>query len=155
VHRGWVTSAFGAWKIGTIATFQSGPPFTVYSSVNQTNAFPPGTVRADLVGDPYLSGSERGIARWFNTDAFALPAALRFGNSGRSIVSGPGMWNIDQSFIKSIPIRDQFRLELRAEFFNLLNHANFNLPNHSAGTPGFGVISSAQRGRSGQLALRV
>jgi hypothetical protein len=65
------------------------------------------------------------------------------------------MWNIDTSFIKSFPIYEKWRLELRGEFFNLMNHAMFNLPGHSLGAPGFGVINSAKAGRSGQFVVRV
>jgi hypothetical protein len=155
VERGLLSTLFGGWKTGTIASWQSGPPFTVYSSVNQTNAFPPGSVRADLIGDPELSDSARGIDQWFNTGAFAVPAPYRFGTAGRSIVSGPGSFNIDQSFIKNFQLNERFGLQLRAEFFNLLNRANFNLPGRSVGTPAFGIINSAQQGRSGQLAVRL
>ncbi len=154
-NRGWITRLFGGWKTGAIVVFQSGPAFTVYSSVNQTNAFPPGSLRADLVGNPKLSGSERTIARWFNTDAFRVPAPYRFGTAGRSILTGPGLANVDASFIKSFPIREGWRAELRGEFFNFLNNTSFNLPGHSVGTPAFGIINSARPARSSQLAARI
>lgn len=153
-HR-LLSRLIGGWKTGTIASFQSGPAFSVYNSVNQTNAFPSGTVRPDLTGDPFLSGSSRSIARWFNLDAFRAPAPYRFGTAGRSILTGPGLWNVDTSFIKSVAIREPWRVEVRAEFFNLLNHTNFNLPGHSLGAPGFGVINTAKPARGGQFALRI
>ena len=153
-HR-YLSLIAGGWKTGTIASYQSGPAFSVFNSTNLTNAFPSGTVRPDLVGDPFLSAEARSIARWFNTDAFRPPAAYRFGTAGRSILTGPATTNIDTSFIKSFPVRESLRLEVRAEFFNLLNHANFNLPGHSLGGPGFGVISGAKAARSGQFALRI
>ena len=152
-NHGWLGALLGGWKTGAIATFQSGPAFTVYSSVDQTNAFPPGTNRANLVGDPRLAGGKLG--EWFNTAAFQLPAPYQFGNGGRGILNGPGLFNIDASFIKDFPITERWRAELRAEFFNLLNHANFGLPGATAGTPAFGVINTAAAARSSQLALRV
>jgi len=136
-------------------TLQSGPPFSVFSFTNQTNAFPPGSVRADLVGNPRLPKSERTLARWFNTSAFSIPAPYRFGTAGRSILTGPGIFNIDASFVKGFPIRERWRAELRADFFNFLNHTNFGLPAHSAGAPAFGVINSARSARSSQLAARI
>jgi hypothetical protein len=63
--------------------------------------------------------------------------------------------NVDASFIKGFALRESFRTELRGEFFNLFNRANFNLPAHSAGVPAFGIINSAQAGRSVQIAARV
>jgi len=153
--RGLVTTLFGGWKLGAITSFQAGPAFTVFSGTNQTNAFNPGTVRADVIGQGSLSDSERTLGRWFNTGAFAAPAQFRFGTAGRGTMSGPGLANVDASFIKSFAIRENLRTELRAEFFNLTNHTGFNLPGHSVGTPAFGVISGSRPGRSTQLALRV
>ncbi|MBI3682165.1 MAG: hypothetical protein HY235_17430 [Acidobacteria bacterium] len=152
---GSVTTLLGGWKTGVIASMQTGAVFTVYSSVNQTNAFPSGSLRADLVGDPKLPESERSISRWFNTAAFRIPAQFRFGTAGRSILEGPGLVNLDVSFLKTIPIRERLRAELRAEFFNFFNRVNFGLPGHSVGNPNFGIISSASPGRSTQLAARV
>jgi hypothetical protein len=153
--RGWLTRLFGGWRTGAIASFQSGPPMTVFSFTNETNAFPPGSVRADLIGDPNLPSGERTLSQWFNTAAFANPAPFRFGTSGRGIMTGPGMTNLDGTLTKRFPIRENLRAELRAEFFNLLNHTNFGLPGHTVGSPAFGVINSSQPGRSTQLALRV
>jgi hypothetical protein len=145
----------GGWKTGVIATYQAGSPFSVFNSVNLTNAFSSGALRPDLVGAPNLDAGARTLARWFNTDAFRAPAPYRFGTAGRSILTGPATTNIDASLIKSFPIHESWRFEVRAEFFNLANHANFNLPGHSLGAPGFGVINSAKAGRSGQFALRL
>jgi len=145
----------GGWKTGIIAVYQAGSPFSVFSAVNTTNAFTPGALRPDLVGSPGLSSGERRLSRWFNTDAFRAPAQFRFGAAGRSILTGPATANIDTSLIKTFPIREPLRFEVRAEFFNVLNHANFNLPAHSLGAPGFGVINGAKAGRSGQFALRL
>jgi hypothetical protein len=154
-HHGWLTRAFGGWRTGAIVTFQSGPPLSVYSSVNQTNAYTPGSIRADLVGNPNLPDSERRLSRWFNTDAFRSPAPYTFGTSGRSVLRGPGVSSIDSSFTKKFPIRERWNAEVRAEFFNLLNHANFGLPGHSTGVPAFGIINSAKAGRNTQLSARI
>jgi hypothetical protein len=151
--HGLITTLFGGWKAGGIVTMQSGAAFTVFSSVDQTNAFLAGTQRADLVGDANASGGT--IARWFNTDAFRVPGALQFGTAGRGILTGPKLWNVDASWIKSFAIREHLRAELRAEFFNFFNHANFSLPAHSVGNPAFGIINAAAAGRSTQLAARI
>lgn len=154
-NRGWLTSLFGGWRTGLIGSLQSGSTFTVFSFANETNAFTPGANRADIIGNPRLSGSERTLQRWFNTAAFASPAPFRFGTSGRGIMNGPGLINVDSSFAKRIPLRENWRAEIRAEFFNLFNTANFNLPGRSVGGPGFGIVNSARPARSGQLAFRI
>jgi len=153
--RGLANSVLGGWKTGVIASMQSGPVFTVYSSVNQTNAFTPGNIRADLIANPILPESERSLSRWFNTAAFRAPALFLFGTAGRSILEGPGRVNVDVCFIKTFPVRESLRAEIRAEFFNFFNQAQFGLPGHSVGTPNFGIINSAAAGRSTQLAVRI
>lgn len=152
-NQGWLTTALGGWKAGVIATFQSGPPFTVTTALNTTNAFPAGNLRPDLIGDPRAGGGT--IARWFNVDAFRQPAPFTFGTAPRSVLRGPGYNNVDFSLLKDFQITERWKTEFRGEFFNVLNQANFGLPGRTFGTPAFGVISSARDARSVQLALRI
>ena len=80
--------------------------------------------------------------------------AGQFGNAGRNIVTGPPLQQWDFSLFKSIPIRESIRLQFRAEFFNVFNHANFRLPDNDISSPTFGQISEALPGRLVQLALK-
>jgi hypothetical protein len=152
-ERGWMNTMFGGWRIGALSTFESGAPFTVFSSVNNTNAFPTGGLRADIVGDP--RAGERSIARWFNTDAFRAPAPFRFGNAGRSILRGPGVVNFDLNLMKNFRITERWVFELRGEAYNAFNNTNFGLPAASVGAPAFGTIRSARAARAIQLAARI
>ena len=81
-----------------------------------------------------------------------------FGNSGTGIVDGPGQANLDLAFSKTVALRGSFEktgVQFRAEFFNMLNHAQFANPDANFTSPTFGVISStAVNARVGQLALR-
>ncbi|PYS15902.1 MAG: hypothetical protein DMG17_13285, partial [Acidobacteria bacterium] len=61
--------------------------------------------------------------------AFTVPLAGTFGNAGRSTFRGPGLFNLDTSLFKRIPIRESVTLQFRAEAFNVLNHVNFAFPN--------------------------
>jgi len=142
----------GGWKTGVIATFQSGPPFTVVNVADTTNSFPAGPLRPDLVGNPFLGGNS--ISQWFNTAAFRAPAQYSFGTSPRSVLRGPGLVNVDLSLLKNFTI-ERAKAEFRGEAYNVLNHANFGLPGATLGAPGFGVISSANAGRAVQLGLRI
>src|SRR5207249_4064857 len=83
------------------------------------------------------------LSRYFNTACFTTPPvvgddgrATAFGNSGASIVNGPGQANVDMSLLKKIPIKENKILEFRAEFFNVFNSPQFNAPdtNFSFGT---------------------
>jgi Carboxypeptidase regulatory-like domain/TonB-dependent Receptor Plug Domain len=148
-----INSLAGKWKLGLLETFESGPAFTVITSSNTTNAFPAGSLRPNLVGDPNVS--DQTITRWFNTQAFAQPAAFTFGNSPRSGLRGAPIVTTDATVEKSFSIVERYRLELRGEFYNLLNHTNFNIPGFTFGAADFGTVSSARAPRTAQLAARL
>lgn len=145
----------GGWRTGVLLSMQAGPPFTVTTNADTTNAFPAGGLRPDLIGDPELSADERSISRWFNAGAFAAPSAFRFGTSPRSVLRGPGVFNLDLSLAKNFRLTEQVITELRGEFYNATNHTNFGLPGAVLGAANFGAINSARAPRTIQLGLRI
>jgi len=78
------------------------------------------------------------VDRWFDTTVFTPVAD--FGNLGRNVVIGPEFSNTDFSVIKNTKLGEQVRMQFRAEFFDLFNHANFGQPGSVVGTPAFGRI---------------
>ena len=92
----------GGWQVNGIYTWQRGFPLTITAAdvggLNDTF----GTNRADLVGDP--NAGERTVNRWFNTAAFAQPAAGALGNLGRNTERGPGVNNLDLALFKNVSI---------------------------------------------------
>lgn len=153
--RGWTSRAFGGWTVGAIANMQSGGPFTVTMQTNTTNAFSAGALRADVLRNPNLPAKNRGVSRWFDTDAFAAPAPYVFGNAGRGIVRADGRISLDLSVNKNFHWSEQRYVQFRGELFNALNHPDFMLPGRSLGGPGFGQITSATEPRTVQLGLRI
>ena len=89
------------------------------------------------------------VTQWVNPAGFSLPAPGTFGNLQRDFLAGPGIVNLDYSVIKETVIKEQTRLQFRAEFFNLLNHANFALPIASAfvQTPNGGGVPNPTFGK--------
>lgn len=145
----------GDWNLGGVLNWQSGAPFTVTTQTN-TVFSAIGALRANVAYNPNLSGDERSLGRWFDTDAFSQPAAATFGNQGSNILRGDSMFRLDVSAIRNFELPGDGRsLQFRAEFLNLPNHANFGLPGRVYGAPGFGVVSGAGPGRSIQLGLRL
>ncbi len=63
------------------------------------------------------------------------------GTRARNSIRGPGAFNIDASLVKSTRI-GRYETELRVEAFNVLNHAQFALPNGQLGSPQFGVVTA-------------
>jgi Carboxypeptidase regulatory-like domain/TonB dependent receptor len=114
------------WQVSSLLSFHSGQPF------NFPGPDPSGTQRPglDLVSNPYAGvshsfsknlGGEPG-EQWVNPAAFV--AVVGPGNVGRNAFTGPGFADVDLSVIKNIPLTERFKLQLRAEMFNLFNHIN-------------------------------
>jgi len=143
---------FHGWKLGVLETAESGPVFTVITNADTTNAFAAGPLRPNLVRDASV---QRSVARWFDTAAFAAPAPLTFGNSPRSGLRAARVVTTDATVERSLHVGDRHRADLRVEFYNLLNHAIFNVPGFTLGAPDFGVVSSARSARNAQLAVRL
>ena len=146
------------WELQGIVTLQSGRPFTValhpdidVSNTGRSNLGFGNNDRPNVSGD--ASAQDPSADQWFNTAAFSMPAFGTFGNAGRNILVGPGYQNINFAVVKSLPVR-AVRLQLRAEAFNLLNHANFDLPDAFLGSPTFGRILSAQSPRRIQFGVK-
>jgi hypothetical protein len=145
----------GDWTINGIWTAQSGPAFTPLLGTTVSNSAGGGTQRPDRVASGYLPAGQQTIDHWFDTAAFVAPAQFTFGNSGTGILTGPSYFNVDLGLVRHFSIRERFGLDLRGEWFNAFNHANFNSPNASIGTGQAGVISSTFPARIVQLAAKV
>jgi hypothetical protein len=99
--------------------------------------------------------------RWFNPNMFTSPIPGYLGNVGRGVLTGPGLFNWDFSLHKNTPLGflgEAGNLQFRAEFFNILNRANFvNNPPNGNGIvgPTAAALTAARDGRDVQLALKV
>ncbi|HTF70520.1 MAG TPA: hypothetical protein VK638_48395, partial [Edaphobacter sp.] len=94
-----------------------------------------------LVGDPGLNNAS--AAKWFNTAAFAIPAAGTYGTSSRNMLRSQRLWNLDTSVFRTFPLYREMQLNLRAESFNVANHPTLSTPNSTITTPStFGTVTS-------------
>jgi hypothetical protein len=146
----------GGWNLSAVNIVQSGRPLTPSASPNLCNCFSSGGVRPDQIGDPEGPKSR---TNWFNIDAFQHPGPFRFGNAAPGVIIGPGLWTLDLSLSKDIHFTERIRLNLRGDFFNSLNHTNFDNPSVAifpAGASGTtNVIASAGDPRLIQLSARL
>ena len=110
------------WQLATIVQAQSGNPVNIVTSNSSLNGVP-NTVRPDVIGPIRIIGS---VDQWFDPSAFA--AVNRFGNLGRNVVIGPAFHNTDLSVVKTLTVARRYRLQLRADVFDVFNHANFGPP---------------------------
>jgi hypothetical protein len=163
------------WQFLNITTLTTGPPFTVYSGVQQTGAGSSGADRPNLVSMPKLSTNGPVRADYFgrgadNASFFYIPINVSggtgpnqgvFGTLGRNTFRGSGFTNFDIALIKDTPFGNRGgaelgTLEFRAEFFNVFNFVNFGLPSNVIRGSGFGYISkTAGTSRQIQFSLKI
>jgi hypothetical protein len=151
-----------------VVSAQTGRPVTVLSGVNGSGTGI-GQDRATLVGNPYGSGacaaakiSTVSCVDWLNPAGFQSNAAGTFGNVGKGSMRLPGSFTWDMGLTKNFLFTERWRLQFRAEFFNVFNHANFmddsvSLTNFQklSSKSSFGAIQQAADPRIGQLALKL
>jgi hypothetical protein len=155
----FVRTVLGGWQWTGIITLQSGGPLTILAGKDQAQTGL-GTDRAVFLGgDPYGSsgcGSSGSCVGFLNAAAFGQPALGSWGNVGKGALRGPGLINWDTGIYKEFALyRERLRLQLRGEFFNVTNRVNFNNPNVTQSSGGFGAITGAADPRIGQLALKL
>jgi hypothetical protein len=155
----WTRRLTADWQLAAVYQAQSGYPFTVSVFGDTANA---GTVlgenpiRANYNGQPLYTPGTHTADAWFNTAAFAVPAAYTFGNAGRNTVYGPGMQTMDLALSREFAVRERLRFQIRGEAFNAMNHTNLGTPNRFVNTPQFGTITDAATpGREMQLNARL
>ncbi|HLL76795.1 MAG TPA: TonB-dependent receptor, partial [Pyrinomonadaceae bacterium] len=159
-QRGFAGRVLGGWQVSGIINAYSGLPLTVTTA----NYDPSGIGffgssatggRPDILCDPNEGGA-RTIAQFFNTACFAnSPAsAIRGGSSGRGVVSGPPLYRVDFSLMKSIQFGENTRLQLRGEAFNIFNRTNFGTISTAITAANFGAVTTARDPRVIQLGAK-
>ena len=150
-----VDKIVSGWQISGISTFQTGQPFSVtytapgtytLNSVVYSNLV---SGRASIVPGERLYPSHKTNAEWFNPAAFTAPtnsAGVKggaYGNSGYDMLRGPGFQDWDMNLEKNIVFAGRYKVQLRADSFNIFNHPNFSTPNASiSSTSSVGTITS-------------
>lgn len=155
----------GGWQVTGVVTFQQGFPMSIQGgdTTGLLDSF--GYNRANKVGNN--SGFHKSLNEWFNTAAFTQPAPNEFGNSGRNIITMPGINNWDIGILKDFAFTERFNLQLRLETFNTWNHPQFwpdpinpalagggTSVQNNVNASNFGAITAAAPGRVVQLGAK-
>jgi hypothetical protein len=153
-----VRGLVSGWELNSVITFDSGLPLVISGANNFIATLPNSTGVSARLAHPTLQ-------EWFNTAAFVNPPDWTYGNVSPTLpnVQTPGIINIDFSVDRAIAITERFKLQIRGEAFNGLNHANFLPPNTTfvPGTNGlnssstFGEITSDRGPRVVQIAMKL
>jgi hypothetical protein len=164
---GWGTGFWGNailrdWELAGFLTLASGHPFTPLISFNNSRNGVSGAsaqadrpdLRAGYSKNPVIGKVEQ----WYDPSAFQLPVAGFFGNLGRNTLIGPGFQNLDSVISRDFPNRrgsEGLYVQLRAEFFNILNHPNFDLPGNSVSAEASSYIFTDSSGDPNRAAAQL
>src|SRR5271157_380736 len=154
------------WELRGITRFSTGVPVDLIQGDDNSLL---GTVNSGPqplpVDTPNYSGGSLGITNprkspnlaYFNTAVFSKDTVLGTeGTANRRFFHGPGINNWDMALLKDTQLTERMKLQFRAEFFNIFNHAQFLTPSGNISSPStFGVITNANPPRIGQLGLKL
>jgi Carboxypeptidase regulatory-like domain/TonB dependent receptor len=164
--KGWYQQVLGNWQVNGIVTAMTGTPFTVFDgndfsvqgSAPEISGF--FSNRPNVVAGQNPNAGPKTPGAWLNPNAFQRitqdpnSPVQQFGSAGRNIAQGPGYTDWDFSLFKNISVGESKDVQFRAEFFNLLNHTNFHIPDSDMNSPTFNQILEAQPPRLIQFALK-
>ena len=132
----------GGWQLNGLWSWESGLPLDISTSPASLNA--PGNInRPNVNGSVQIFGGIGPGTLYFDKSKFSAPAPNTFGNLGRNVLHGPGLFDIDASIFRRFPIRERLNLEFRAEAFNLTNTPQYNRPDQVFTDSAFGSVISA------------
>jgi len=153
------------WSLNGITRFAGGLPISLsqsgdYSLTGSGNTDVPDVVGKVVTQNPRKAGPN-GPNTYFLPDAFAPGPTGQFGNANRQFFHGPGINVTDFGVSKRTVLKEAMSIEIRAEFFNIFNHANFTNPNGDFNDSSFGVVTGVQTfgrngsgGREGQISAK-
>ena len=159
-------TVLGGWQFSGVTVAQAGTPAVdtgnnlIRYSTDVLGLGGNTTNRPNLVGR--ISYPKK-VGAWFNTSALAAPVApwnggpnQGFGNAGKDVVVGPGLFNFNWSLFKTIPLTagEGPSIELRFESFNVFNHTEFNNLDTNLTDPNFGQVITAYDPRTLQLGAK-
>ncbi len=146
----WITDLPLEFNFSGIVTARTGRPFSITQSSNNVGQLMTGL--PDRIGD---GKGPQTADQWFDIAAFRAVPSGTFGTSGRNILLGPGLLNVDTALSRRFAIASRAAVELRWEVFNLFNTTQFGLPETNLSNRAFGSISRlAGDPRVMQFALR-
>jgi hypothetical protein len=130
-QSGFSNAAFGNWSVSSIVTARTGMPVNVTIDRSSSSVATGYTTNQRPNRVPGVSLTPPGgstIREWINPAAFAPVEGGGYGDAGRNLVRGPGLWQANLGLAKHIPTTEEVQLQFRAEAFNLFNRPQYGLP---------------------------
>jgi hypothetical protein len=136
------------WQVNTVYQYSNGLPLTVLNPSNRMNITGGGADRPNLLGKVQYPHT---IKQWFNPAAIQLNTIGVPGTEQAYAVQGTPFRSWDLSMLKVFPLTERFKLQFRAEGFNIMNQANFLNPNGTIGGTNFDPTNPTTYGTLGQI----
>jgi hypothetical protein len=124
LNQGVVGQILGNWQINGVFTWDSGTPLNVTANNLFCNC--PNLTVVPNVNGSVPTGSLGPGEQFISASSFSTPALGSFGDLGRNAIRGTGFRNYNMSLFRSVPIRDQYKIEFRGEAYNLTNSPHFS-----------------------------
>jgi hypothetical protein len=159
LNHGMAARVLGGWQVNGILTLMTGLPMTFGANGTALNT-PGARQTADQVSEVTklygINTPARGGSPWFSLASFVQPTGVRFGTSGRNILSGPGFFNLDGSIFKIFNFSERIKAEIRGEAFSATNTPQFSRPTTDVSNSNYGYITGVDGGARGlQLGFKV
>jgi hypothetical protein len=162
---GWPKRLTQGWQMQGITRFSTGFPILMNQSQGDASLVgSPSTDMPNLVGPVVIVDPRKpnpNCPNTNNTGCYFLPSAFAvnttpgtFGTADRRFFHGPGFNNTDFGMLKRTVIREQMAFDLRIEFFNIFNHAQFLNPGGNISSSTFGIVPNARAPRIGQISAK-
>ena len=139
------------WRFSPIVKVMSGSYMSVTTSTDRALNGTPSQRVNQVLEDPY---GDKTPGNYLNPRAFAQPATGTIGTIGRGSIAGPGLWQFDMAVSRTFQLREQQKLEFRAEAFNVTNSFHMENPTVNLNSGNFGQVTSAKDPRIMQFALK-
>src|SRR5262249_16453006 len=139
VKHGVGAAILGGWQATGILTLRTGSPLTFTDGSGTVSLNAPGTNTqtpdqiAPIHGLHGINTGNLGV----DSSSFAHASNTRFGSTGRSIWSGPGQFRLDAGVSRWINFNERWKMQIRADSYNLTNTSFFNNPNTDINSANF------------------
>ena len=150
------------WQVSPIVSLFTGNPIQITDG-KDISLSGQGLDRPNVILPDQVYASPKSVGAYLNPAAFQCAGSNaactifsgQFGNLGRNSVYGPGQRNFDIAVSRRFQFTERWKLEFRSDFFNILNHGNWNNPTSSVTSGTFGQIVSFGAPRLIQMALKL
>ena len=133
----------GGWQFSGLMEFETGRPFNVISGSDRSQrGLGSANDRAKLTGQPLEPPSGSDPLFWFNPAAFAVADVGTFGNVPKGFLRGPSFHSWNMGLFKNFRFNTDLNIQFRAEFFNMFNQVNFDIPGTTPGDNRIAVNSA-------------